>query len=89
MSLEYFQSGEFFSLLDLGEKYISEVLPESLVESISLLGWKGKRVIARGVQSLVPAPVRVNNWSCADPCGRSIKNFLIIKFSYLFSFLSS
>lgn len=44
-----------------------EVLPESLVETISLLGRKDRRAVARGVQSLVSAPVRVNNQSHADP----------------------
>lgn len=78
----------FFSLLHLREKNMCEVLPESLVETISLLGRKDRRAVARGVHSLVSAPVRVNNQSHADPWGRSVKK-AVIKFSYFFSFLSS
>lgn len=68
-----FQSGELFSLLHLREKNMCEMLPENLVETTSLLGWKGRRVLASGVQSLIPAPERVKNQSHADPCGRGVK----------------
>lgn len=55
--------------LHLREKNMCHMLPESLVLTLSFLGRKGKKIVARVVHSLVPAPVRVDSWGHAGSWG--------------------
>lgn len=55
--------------LHLREKNMCDMLPESLVLTLSFLGWKGRKIVARVVHSLVPAPVRVDSWGNAGSWG--------------------
>lgn len=78
--------------LHLREKNMCHMLPESLVLTLSFLGRKGKKIVARVVHSLVPAPVRVDSWGHAGSSGfprqeaKQLRSFL---FFHLFPLLPS
>lgn len=57
------------SSFHLREQNMCEMLPETLVLTLSILGWKGRKVVAGVIQSLVPVLGRADSLSCADSDG--------------------